>query len=113
MIEIKTAELTGAALDWAVARATWKGDLNSDFNKLFLKSFRPSTTWAQTGQLVDEFKIWVSGPIRARKDWSAAVDSSTDEMRGPTALIAICRALVQHMLGDVVRVPAELVGVPS
>ena len=60
--EVKTVDLVGAALDWAVANAVGL-------------------------PLCEE-----AGGV------------------GETAPIAICRAVVRHESGDVVRVPAELIG---
>lgn len=135
LVEVKTAELVGPALDWAVAEGLGYecGQLSrknrtlgcrtsngvvcvigslqgaSMVEELKARFFRPSTDWSQGGPLIDKHKIWVSGPINARTDWSAAVDTGFDESRGGTALIALCRAFVAVKLGEVVNVPAELV----
>ncbi|MCX7132320.1 phage protein NinX family protein [Aeromonas sp.] len=138
MVEVKTAELIGPALDWAVAKSigltifamgdNWPGNYAATITAaerpivilcLIGRLWRehqgvtvpwtPSTDWAQGGPLIDKYRIWLSGPIFNRKDYSAAVDTGTDESRGTTALIALCRALVTAKLGDVVQVPADLV----
>ena len=136
-VEVKTAELAGPALDWAVAKAcryecgrlprigntlgcNLPDGLQYVIGRLCCASIaeelnarfsRPSTDWAQGGPLIDKYNIWLSGPIGDRKEWSAAINLSADEMRGETALIAICRTIVAAKLGDVVQVPVELAGV--
>lgn len=127
-VEVKTAELAGAALDWAVAMAEgWEsyrpeaGWIKSQFQKRVVgpipvfgdlhTHYSPSTEWAHGGTLIDKYNIWLSGPIGDRKEWSAAIDLNNEEMRGETALIALCRAIVAAKLGDVVQVPVELVRV--
>lgn len=114
MVEVKTADLIGPALDWAVALAVRGADqMPSPAQFKIWDDYHPSTDWAQGGPLIDKYRIWLSGPIFNRKDYSAAVDTGTDESRGTTALIALCRALVTAKLGDVVQVPAQLIGVAS
>ena len=122
-VEVKTAELAGSALDWAVAQVESEKYIAKHITKTSLNlagqvvavehtaNYRPSSDWAQGGPLIDKYNIWLSGPIGDRKEWSAAIDLSTDEMHGETALIALCRCIVGARLGDVVQVPAELVGV--
>lgn len=135
-VEVKTAELVGQALDWAVAKALGyecgrlpgkdrtfgcnaPNGLQYVIGRLYgaliieeikARFFRPSTDWAQGGPLIDKYNIWLSGPIGGRKDWSAAIDMSTDGSRGPDALTALCRAIAAAKLGGVVQIPAELVG---
>jgi hypothetical protein len=121
---MKTNELTGAALDWAVAKC-------EDFLKeqggnleLFgteLKAhpsslgvvFEPSTDWAQGGPIIDrlkgfQFKQWLESKPEScceahihnyEGDWIAF---------GPTPLIAAMRCYVASKLGDEVDVPEEL-----
>lgn len=105
-VEVKTAELTGPALDWAVAKATWGGDINSEFNQLFLKSFHPSTDWVQGGKLIDEhgveFKWLTDAAIEA---YSYTLSENT--AMGGSHLEAMCRLLAME-LGDMVQIPSEL-----
>lgn len=125
-IKVKTAELIGPALDLAVAKATQKESTigrqivfgktvfyveAADSLAIMRGPFCPSTCWTHGGPLIDKYNIWLSGPIGDRKEWSAAIDLSTDDVRGATALIALCRALVESKLGEEVWVPAELMGV--
>ena len=89
MTKIKTSELQGAALDWAVAEAT--GEQWSHH----------STDWRQGGRLVEYFKVGLAPD--AGGVWWAVVFAggvATSHERGPTPLIAACRAIVAAKLGD-------------
>lgn len=127
-VEVRTAELIGQALDWAVAMAEfWEADRPQDgqirkgdvymlvgpFRLIGLgadKFYSPSTNWAQGGPLIDECDVWLSD------DEGACVASCPPHagrffVEGGTNLIAACRAIVAAKLGDVAQVPAELAGV--
>lgn len=121
MVEVKTSELIGPALDWAVAY-----HLNGD--PVFFKAFgarvlgrrittevangniSPSTKWSQCGPLIDKYNMAMTCPFGMDADdephWSCA---GGGESYGPTKLIAACRAIVAANSGDAVSVPAELV----
>jgi hypothetical protein len=116
---MKTSELTGAALDWAVAKCEgvleaihettseelWYYDreVGSD------KHFWPSTDWAQGGPIIEREEISVNW---ANGQWQAHTVNKQDEYEqieyGPTPLIAAMRCYVASKLGDEVDVPAEL-----
>jgi hypothetical protein len=116
-IEVTTDALTGPALDWAVARAAgisvelaapqygapWRPFLPDTGAR-----FAPSANWEQAGPLLEAHKIgsgavgqgWVAYPRRN--------NAPTDWLHAPSALVAICRAVVADKLGLVVGIPAEL-----
>ena len=105
MTKIKTSELQGAALDWAVARAC-----NYEFNDHW---FKPSTNWNQGGPLILQYGA--SLDRESCDDWGSVIlvdrgdgIPSWGVMIGPTPLIAACRAIVAAKLGDEVDVPEEL-----
>ena len=63
-MKIKTQDLTGAALDWAVAKCegwdapifrnrTWAVPLYVATNGTGLHTYAPSTGWAQGGPIID------------------------------------------------------------
>lgn len=118
MVKIKTAELEGAALDWAVADAlgysegtdAWCDPAWMDGDK-FIQSknkFRPSTDWSQGGGLISIYRVSI---IYCDEECDpCAWTDDTSAWHGPTHLIAACRAIVASKLGDVVEVPGELVG---
>lgn len=135
-MKIKTQDLTGAALDWAVAKCVghldagrvvvdlrymsgedpvrWEPQLSTYYSS----AYNPSTNWAQGGPIIEREGITVqTDPTDAIPDaWSAYFrgalfnDDGTDFFRnGPTPLIAAMRCFVASKLGDEVDVPEELV----
>lgn len=71
----------------------------------------PSRIWSQGGLLIDKYRIDMSSPPSdaSQAGWDARVDDGRSGwMRGPTPLIAACRAIVAAKLGDTVQVPPEL-----
>lgn len=126
MIEVKTAELEGAALDWAVAKATdasqvkvveWgDGNTVSCVYQLadggcWANHYSPSTEWDQGGVLIEQHRISTEAPGVSSGFWTASMPGSAlmEICQGPTPLVAGCRRLVREHLGDTVQVPAELV----
>ena len=129
---MKTSELTGIALDWAVAKckgatnlrydtvATWWVDLNGEPRALSSgwsprQSWHPSTNWAQGGPIIEREKIgllYVENRLPHQR-WDAG---ETDEMpntlwpvaSGATPLIAAMRCYVASKLGDDIEIPEEL-----
>ena len=97
MTKIKTSELQGAALDWAVAKA-----VGVDVSSTTIPIYRPSTNWMHLGPLIERHEVEIeAGP------WSACCGIKT--MHGDTILEAACRAIVAAKLGNEVDVPEELV----
>ena len=116
---MKTSELTGAALDWAVAQAEGNVRLQYDSregliinNILGWIPYRPSVAWQQGGPIIEREGVTVS-----KEDgcWSAYFrdnlfedDGSEHWQTGPTPLIAAMRCYVSSKLGDAVEIPEEL-----
>ena len=115
-MKIKTSELKGAALDWAVGQAHRDADL---------VPVAYSTDWAFGGLIIEREKIGVWWAHHVVDDegneygnhWYAETgltDDSADErhvcMTGETPLIAAMRCYVASKLGDEVEVPDELKG---
>lgn len=99
---LRTGELTGAALDWAVATSEkWRLDLVPD------GSYTPSTNWAQGGPIIEREKITVQ-PVILPDGWMARNQKDNGVYEGPTPLIAAMRCYVASKLGDTVDVPEEL-----
>lgn len=116
MIEMKTAELTGPALDWAVAKALNGGKLvgmpglewgTSIIEQVTCGAFHPSTDWGQGGRIIDEYGIEFKWVTDATLEAYSYIMSENTAMGG-THLVAACRLLAME-LGDMVQVPAELV----
>ena len=136
MIEVKTAELIGPALDWAVAMAEGaKPERPQDGQVSFggvhmlcgvrkhrLRGeydYSPSTDWSQGGELIEKYAVKIehfpSETIASKANARIAMRSSgyLQAQSGPTPLVALCRAIVAAKLGDAVSVPEELVQQPT
>lgn len=99
---MKTAELTGAALDWAVAKCHFvKGTAAS----LIKSEVRPySTDWAHGGPIIEREKITLEW---TGENWCAYIRHDEEEF-GITPLIAAMRCYVASKLGDTIEIPEEL-----
>ena len=118
-MQIKVSELSGIALDWAVAKAEgfepgthkWGGDDGEGFelicNPIWMDNhiWSPSTDWSQGGSLIERESIAI---MVITNIWQAVHPSEIDWMAGPTPLIAAMRCYVASKLGDAVDVPDEL-----
>lgn len=135
-IEVKTSELEGAALDWAVAHVElietsfrYGRELVKVHDRGGIKLiesirsiYSPSTDWSQGGPLIEKYRAYPiryddTAVISEEGRFFVLVDSETlnfgdefDSMEGSTPLIAACRAIVASKLGDTVQVPADLIG---
>jgi hypothetical protein len=118
-MKMRTSELTGTALDWAVATCEGKGvefdDLKDPWLTLDgiayqpLHSYTPSTDWAQGGPIVERegIGIWSSESGEHDGEWCART-ISTYITYSPTPLIAAMRCYVASELGDEIELPDEL-----
>lgn len=117
---MKTCELSGKALDWAVALADGLIDIDAEDVPVVGKTysdgleyevlFAPSTEWAHGGLIVERM-LEAGLLLQARPEmphWAASVDSPNRFVHGPTALIAAMRCHVARKLGDEVEVPETL-----
>ena len=96
---MKTAELTGAALDWAVAKCegAWVRDGIDDDCPEY------STDWAYGGPIIERELI----ELQYNGEWKAT-NQLLDYGSGTAPLIAAMRCYVASTLGDEVDVPEEL-----
>lgn len=116
--KIKTSELTGPALDRAVAQALITGtgdDLAFGWDTAAGKpAWIPySTVWGNGGPIIEREKIplypVIGGTWQAEYVcWQGEDDADTKSINGPTPLIAAMRCFVASKLGDEVDVPEEL-----
>lgn len=119
-MKIKTAEVTGHALDWSVAkceRRPYSVILDAAKGALPLTApiFSPSTDWAQGGPIIEREEIGTrrNAPCSDGRQWEAfgSITAKGAGYRwgyGPTPLIAAMRCFVASRLGDEVDVPDEL-----
>ena len=124
---VKTAELTGEALNWAVGKADGlalqiQPPQYGIGARVFVESpsglarYRPTVDWGQCGPLIEKFKVWVSPPVGEGMDedgWDATIYEDGFKVSqvwgAPDARTAICRAVVAAVSGEAVDVPGELV----
>jgi len=112
---MKTSELTGSALDWAVAKANQAvGLVKSDPMLDCMHYFTPSTNWAQGGPIIERERIslrpdfWENGGCKAFIDRGGSAKNIIAPMHGPTPLTAAMRCYVASKLGNTVDIPEEL-----
>jgi len=105
---MKTSELTGAALDWAVHVALYgscEGHAEHEY----------STDWSQGGPIIEREEISTAKLEETLPDamaphpacWSGHIDGAFVRY-GPTPLIAAMRCYVASKLGDEIEIPEEL-----
>jgi hypothetical protein len=112
---MKTNELTGAALDWAVAKCEGpnsvaacyydEDDLPICRDEAPHMEWQPSTNWAQGGPIIEREKIQIKE--NGHGHWFAKIGKGK-WMRGLTPLIAAMRCYAASTLGDEIDVPEEL-----
>ena len=110
---MKTSELTGVALDWAVAKcenADWSDEdcvVNvTTFDEHTGTICNYSTDWAQGGPIIESEYMYLeySGIWRAY----CTQNGNSFLSVGSTPLIAAMRCYVATKLGDEVEIPEEL-----
>ena len=118
-MKIKTSELQGAALDWAVAKCervefTYEDHPHHEMVNMFY-----STRWWQGGPIIEREKLTVA-PNDAKsyvgqEAWTSyriktlfTDQGDIEYQNGPTPLIAAMRCYVASKLGPEVDVPEEL-----
>jgi hypothetical protein len=114
---LKTSELTGVALDWAVAKcegvdSEWLIEDNF-FHEHYNGGLRYSTDWAQGGPIIERETISIEYTGNIGRAWFAKPPGNPTRVRkqmmdGPTPLIAAMRCYVASKLGDTVDIPEEL-----
>ena len=103
-MKTKTSELTGAALDWAVAKCLGTEHLFAGHE---VGRLHYSTDWAQGGPIIERELITVQ-PVVHPTGWMARTQKCDSVWEGPTPLIAAMRCYVASKLGDEVEIPEEL-----
>ena len=124
-MKIKTSELTGAALDWAVAQAeegerlaegwhphTWERNGKRELRAV---PYAPSSDWSQAGPIIERemrefgFDLWSGVHVPTGQFAATYCRGAPDSyVYGPTPLIAAMRCYVASKLGDTVDIPQEL-----
>lgn len=125
LIEVKTADLVGEALGWAVGKAEglnlelvppqygnpWRVFARYQGQAIeHTKRYNPGEDWALGGPLIEKHMVSLHCPQSTDDVWASWVITNKGEFcqAGDNALIATCRAIVAAKLGDTVQVPKEL-----
>ena len=124
---MRTAELIGAALDWAVAKCAWepdrvflygepvkhvrvanRPDISHEYNLSIY--YTPSTDWEQGGPIIERECMDILCLAGGDDGWQADKYLHTEKVEGfgPTPLIAAMRCYVASKLGDNIDIPEEL-----
>lgn len=104
---MKTAELSGNALDWAVAKCEKPDWLGNQAEIYVLKAgFHPSTDWAAAGPIIERERIGLT-PM-PDGSWKSQGQNLRPHFHNPTALVAAMRCYVASKLGDEIRLPEAL-----
>jgi hypothetical protein len=135
---MKTSELTGAALDWAVAKAEGLLEPKEFFGKMvapvvldmeywsdgepmvrlnpcpdvyYRAEYDPSTDWKHGGPIIEEEGIFVRP--KTTGGWRCWIYDGKGEgikfdQHGATPLVAAMRCYVASKLGDEINIPKEL-----
>ena len=120
---MKTSELTGAALDWAVAKCeypelVWGSSIGIHHasHQIVIPHlpepqcyWNPSTDWTQGGPIIEREGIGFFPSEREGKPRWGARMVNTYISYGPTPLISAMRCYVASKLGDDIEIPEELI----
>jgi hypothetical protein len=117
-MKIKTNELIGPALNWAVMTAEGPDSFAANFyydgdtpvciddQAEFPETWNPGEDWAQGGPIIESEGMQIQTFM---DKWLASIPRPFVQQDGPTPLIAAMRCYVASKLGDEVEVPEELV----
>jgi hypothetical protein len=125
---MRTSELTGAALDWAVAKCEGYTDLHKIDGRMAhepqLGMYPPrraygvmdlfelgfSTDWSLAGPIIEREKIGIITDPNDANVWIGSVYEPDWRFNrtGPTPLIAAMRCYVASKLGETIDIPEEL-----
>ena len=120
-MKIKTADLIGPALDWAVAKCVQPGYEEWRLIRWIEQEFTPTANWSQGGPIIERENIGLEkhrleGPWQwAACDWHPVVVQGhtclerSKYVYGETQLEAAMRCFVTKHLGKEVDIPEELV----
>jgi len=111
---MKTNELKGAALDWAVAKCVGHIDDETIIRRLDPDEdgwcIAYSTDWAQGGPIIERECITVEyAGVWIARCWKDSDGDEQIQIEGVTPLIVAMRCYVASKLGDEVEVPEEVI----
>jgi hypothetical protein len=115
-MKVKTSELTGASLDWALEECLLNRALDkvwaiADHDQGIVHAKGCSTDWLWVGPIIEREMVNLD---TESYQWRATVEApegselNFTEGCGPTPLIAAARCYVASKLGDEIDIPEEL-----
>ncbi len=117
-VEVKTQDLSGAALDWSVAKADGVeislagAHPHAVVDGRLVGNYAPSTKWSQGGPLIESGELTVEPSAWDWKGacvlWRAQAEGEDVYFEHVNLLVAAMRAFAHSKLGDTVSVPREL-----
>ena len=121
---MKTSELTGAALNWAVAKCEGPSVfvkhapvqvMYTPKGKRSWYVYTPSTNWGQGGPIIERELLMIEPVFWTVEGWHWVAYvlgpnnlAENYEQRGSTPLIAAMRCYVASKLGDDIEIPEDL-----
>lgn len=120
LVEVPVCELTGAALDWAVAAVegvsvalcppAYGNGWRVRYELVHCQAkYSPSTEWHHVGPVIEQNRVAFRPESGA---WAAGVESPGAPVEWHHAndpLVAICRAVVAYKNGPFIHIPQELI----
>ncbi len=108
---IKTQDLKGTALDWAVLKCEIGPPCGSFLDDVVVhpnySNYHPSTYWTRGGPIIEREQL----DLYCNREWQwLAAPQRGIEYMGPTPLIAAMRCYVARKLGYEVDVPESVLG---
>lgn len=131
-MKVQVSELSGPALDWAVAKveghhlflevdSKWRCEIGDkgphDIGAHGQHGYSPSTDWSHGGPLLDAWDIQIAStddeegyPGRVYLDANVfgRKPGNWGSKKGPTILVAAMRAIVSSQVGEEIEIPQEL-----
>lgn len=110
-MQIKTSELQGAALDWAVAKCERVEFTYEDHPRHEMVNMHYSTDWSQGGPIIEREGISVlyqTGVCMTASINGQYEQSVGHRHKGNIGLLVAMRCYVASKLGDTVEIPEEL-----
>lgn len=106
MISVRTEELSGPALGWAIESI--EGATPPSPGQLLLAFCTAPIDDAQCERLIAKYAVWVTPGHRF--NWVADTkDDPFERVSGETQAIAVCRAVLVKTAGKTCSIPAELI----
>ena len=115
-MKVRTSELTGPALDYAVAKCERRPysvilDEIKGALPLLAPIFSPSTSWQEGGPIIEREYMSLHDTTSVPNRWIATCHPAENRRcveYGPTLLVAAMRCYVSKCLGHEVDVPEEI-----